>query len=69
MPVFTRVNFDGHWPVGTSAVVVADTKADAARALEQELSRIGLAQPITPESMEYVPTEEPLVRILDDGDY
>lgn len=69
MGVFTCNNFKGFWPVGASAVVVADTESDAAKSLEKYLERMGLEQRVSPEQMVYLPTDQDIVRILNDGDY
>jgi hypothetical protein len=64
--IFTCTSFDGHWPVGTSAVVNAESHDDAAKILEQELAKHGLPQKIS--AMQMVQFTEQ-VKILQDGDY
>jgi hypothetical protein len=69
MKVFTNRTFKGLWPVGTAAVVVADTQEEAAKMLEKELNLIGLRQTIDIESMVEVDTSNQLIIILNDGNY
>lgn len=42
MKVFTCTDFEGHWPVGTAAVVVASAEAEAQEELGRELLSRGL---------------------------
>ena len=44
MKLYTCTNFEGHYPVGTAAVVVATDKAHAFELLAAELARLGLKQ-------------------------
>jgi len=44
--VYTCTSFDGLWPVGTAAVIVAESKRAAKMLLEKELKRIKLDQKI-----------------------
>ena len=69
MNVYTIIGFTGHWPAGTAAVVVAQTAAMAARALEEALRQQGLPQMIDPAKMERLSTYVPTIRILNDGNY
>jgi len=69
MKVFVCTSFTGHWPVDTSAVVVAESAEVAAKALQKQLALIGLAQEIEAADMEEIKTREHCVRILQDGDY
>lgn len=66
MNCYTHNDFRGRWPVGTAAVVMAETPELAATALEVELTSCGLKQDINPEDMQLL---EQGVRILCDGDY
>lgn len=69
MNVYTIRGFTGHWPVGTSAVVVAEDRDAAKSTLEAELARIGLSQEIRRDDFEIVC---PLIQsaiILNDGEY
>lgn len=69
MNVYTITGFKGHWPVGTAAVVVAQTAAMAAQALEEALRQQGLHQMVDPAKMERLSTYAPSIRILNDGNY
>lgn len=70
MKVFTNTEFAGHWPVGTSAAVVAETREDAAKMLDQALKVAQLFQPpINPATMVELDTSKPQVVILQNGDY
>lgn len=69
MNTYTITGFTGHWPVGTAAVVVAQTAAMAAQALEEALRQQGLPQVIDPAKMERLSTYVPTIRILNDGNY
>lgn len=66
MNIYTNATFNGHYPVGTAAVVVAKDQLEAARELSNELLRIGLPQDVNPSEM--IEIKEG-VRILCDGDY
>ena len=44
--VWTCKGFEGYWPVGTAAVVVAVSMSEAARLLEGELGKLGLTQSV-----------------------
>ena len=71
MKVYTNTTFDGLWPVGTSAVVVAKDAEMAAELLNEEVERLGLAQdtPIIANDMEHIKTRVSSVKILQDGNY
>lgn len=69
MAVWLNTDFHGHWPVGTSAVIVADNKAQATELLEAELVRIGLPQKVAPQSMVELCTTSPGAVVLQNGDY
>jgi hypothetical protein len=66
--VYTVTGFDGHWPVGTSAVIVADNMKHATTMLEEELTKRGLK---IGDSCKIVrlPLTTDSVHILQDGDY
>lgn len=66
MNVYYNDSFRGHYPVGTAAVVKAETKEDAARILEVALEAAGLGQSVPPSDMIEVTT--PVV-IINNGDY
>lgn len=69
MNVYYNKSFTGHWPVGTSALVVAESEQDAATQLAVALVDSGLEQGINPEEMIYVSSTFPAVIILNNGDY
>lgn len=69
MNSWTITGFEGHHPVGTAAVVTAESVEMAIKLLESELSRIGLTQEIKPEQLIPMVTSSRKVRILCDGDY
>lgn len=68
MKVFYNHQFRGHYPVGTSAVVVAYDAYDAADRLEAELRNAGLPQTIPTNDMIEIELA-PQVIILQDGNY
>jgi hypothetical protein len=67
--VWTCTGFDGHYPVGTAAVVVAETAEQAADELNRELRRRGLAGDVTSDGMRELETETPGALVLADGNY
>lgn len=70
MKVFFARGFEGHYPVGTSAVIVARNKDEAHVLLNSQL--IGMGLPQKKESnyeLEEVATDRTGVIILQDGDY
>jgi len=69
MQAWTCNCFEGYWPVGTAAVVIADNIDIAKSLLEDELSKSGLTQEIQNEDLIPLPTKHRYVRILCDGDY
>lgn len=69
MNVYTCTSFTGHYPVGTAAVVVARSRIEAARALENALTAHGLTQTIDPTKMTIIDPHHQNVRILNDGNY
>lgn len=68
MKVFYNRTFYGHYPVGTSAVVVADDAAAAAELLEVELRYQGLAQRVYALDM-FELEMKPQAVVLQNGDY
>ncbi len=72
MQVFTCNNFSGHYPVGTSAVIVAADAAQAKAMLLEKLAATGLPQgPADAANIEIVrvATRTASVTILQDGNY
>lgn len=68
MKIYTNTSFTGHWPVGTAAVVRAETAEEAAEILNAELRRNGLRGDATAGEMDPMPPGKGVV-ILNDGDY
>lgn len=66
---WTNNYFKGHYPVGSAAVVCAETAEDAALFLERSLAQNGLGQRIDPCGMVEFPPTNGAVRILVDGNY
>lgn len=67
MRVFVCTNFVGHYPVGVSAVILADDVDQAKRFLLNELELAGLKQDGDDLEFEEIDTEG--AYILDDGNY
>lgn len=68
MKVFTCTGFEGHYPVGTAAVVVADNEAEARDQLVMCLALNGLPQDRPLEIKELSLAIRTAV-ILNDGNY
>lgn len=68
LKVYTCNSFSGHWPVGSAAVVIAESDEEAAKMLEERLSEIGLKQDIDESQMIQASTEKQVI-ILCDGDH
>lgn len=67
--VFTSTKFEGFYPVGVAAVVIADDHDEAARILNKKLGESGLAKnSAMPCDMELL-TDEKQAVILCDGNY
>lgn len=56
MQVYVNTRFLGHWPVGTAAVVVAESPERAAQLLEAALDAAGLIQVVLPDHMQPIDT-------------
>ena len=69
MKVWTNIEFEGLWPVGTAAVVIADTALQAAELLNIELQKRGLSRSATSEQFVRMPTSGPVAVVLRDGNY
>lgn len=69
MKVWTNTKFDGHYPVGVAAVVVADTAMQAAAVLNQKLLAHGLKATAKDEQFERLQTTHQMAVVLCDGDY
>lgn len=66
LKVYYNTDFEGLWPVGTSAVVVAESAEQAELLLTDKLADIGLAYRGT---MTELDITVPNAIILQDGDY
>lgn len=69
MKVWSYVGFDGFYPVGTSAVIVANTAEQAVELLNNELVGMLLPPSATLEKVKQIKTTTPIVVILNDGNY
>lgn len=68
MKVYVSTDFEGHWPVGSAAVVVAENESDAATLLSAELLKHGLPAGGT-FTLREVPTDKATAVVLCDGNY
>lgn len=69
MRLYTNNTAVGFYPVGTAAIVWAESATQAAELLELELKRMGLDQKIQSQDMILFKRELGEVRILRDGNY
>jgi hypothetical protein len=69
MKVFTISGFKGHWPVGTMAIVVAETVDEAAAILAAELTSRGLMDHPSAIDFSEIDTTTAGVKAIKDGDY
>lgn len=69
MRVFTCTNFEGTWPVGTAAVVVAEDESEAAKTLGLELAQTGCGTHWQDLVMTEVDLTEQRAYVLRDGEY
>lgn len=70
MKLWVNTSFKGHWPVGASAVVCADTDYDACFILEAELNKRGLGQEVKVADMVCISgMKKGDAMILQDGNY
>lgn len=69
MKVWVITGFAGHWPVGTSAVVVAEDAVQAAEMLKADLKSQQLGYDITPEQFEELDADKAETYVLNNGDY
>ena len=60
-------DFRGHWPVGTAAVILAETQDDAELKLRARLATLGLPQ--DGECLTVAPLPDDDVVVLCDGNY
>lgn len=68
LKIWTNNSFEGFWPVGTAAVVVATTAANAAAYLTLKLIDLGL-DPASEDDMQEIPFIDGHVSVLHDGNY
>lgn len=68
LKIYKNIKFDGIYPVGSAAIVVAGSKEEAAMMLQFKLKDIGLEQCVNPNDMYEIPISKH-VDILVDGDY
>lgn len=66
LKVYYNTDFEGLWPIGVSAVVVAESETQAIDLLTEELQKRGLAYRGT---MHELDRTKPHALILQDGDY
>ena len=69
MKLFYNKEFEGLYPVGTAAIVVAKDSTRAAQMLQAELEDKGMHQTVLPSSMVEFKGNKELVIIVNDGDY
>lgn len=71
LKVFYTDDFKGHYPVGTSAIVLAETKEEAKLLLDEELRKVGLLEKNKDgyEIYELPHKGKPVALIINDGDY
>jgi len=68
MKCYTNTSFSGHYPVGTSAVMWANSPEEATRILNAELVKMGLPGDAKVQfTNEFSPKDK--VEILNDGNY
>ena len=68
MKIWTNNTFKGRWPVGTAAVVAAETAEEASKQLNLMLSKEHLEHTV-PSDMQEFDISDGHVRILCIGDY
>lgn len=68
MKVYVCTDFNGVWPVGTSAIVIAEDARKARVLLDIELANRGLTQN-KPFTLTEVSTTQAVALVLQDGDY
>ena len=69
MNVYYCKTFKGHYPVGTSAVIVAETDEDAWVMLDRELIASGLRGLTEKDELVQLNLRREYVTILNNGDY
>ena len=69
MNIYTCNSFEGFYPVGTAAVIVAESNVKAKAILDAELKRMGLSQDVPIGEINRLETGMPDAIILCNGDY
>ncbi len=69
MKVYTCTTFEGHYPVGSAAVIVAESEEQARELLDAELKRHGLKHSTPDDALELLDTSRSQAIVLNDGDY
>lgn len=69
MKVWTCNDFEGHWPVGAAAVVVAETEEQAKDLLDFALSVEGLGRQEDGYTLKTLDINKPEAIVLVNGDY
>lgn len=70
MKIYTCTDFQGHYPVGTAAVVVASSREEAKEKLEKALfDHFGAIQEIKVDDLVRIPASKAAAHILLDGNY
>ena len=69
MKVWTYIGFEGHYPIGTAAVMVGDDRVSVIRKLNRQLKKQGLPGDARVKYLREVNTEVASCEILTDGDY
>lgn len=65
--IWVNTSFKGHHPVGTAAIVVADSQEEARDLLQSKLDSVGLVQPINASTMLKLDMTTKKALILYDG--
>jgi hypothetical protein len=71
MRVWVTTDFEGHYPVGTAGIVVAEDEARARRLMRDEIKRQGLSGKGfgKPFSLQEIPLTNARATVLLNGDY
>ena len=70
MKIYVCTDHDGHYPVGTSSLVLANSAAEARELLDGELKKAGLQSSAEyPYTLQQIPQTKVQAIILQDGNY
>lgn len=69
MRVFVSTDFEGHWPVGTSAIVVAPNKNSAVSLLSKAIRAAGLPGDPKQFTVREIKLDTAKAEVLQDGNY